>query len=231
VSEVALRLRDIRSRIDAAALRSGRDPAAVRLVGASKLQPVEKLAEAHAAGLRRFGENRVQEGLTKAPQLPSDIEWHLLGPLQSNKVRKALDLFTFFHAVDRPKIARLLDAAAAERGIVVRALLEVNLGEESSKHGFDPTTLAAESAELADLLNLRVVGLMAIPPLSPDAEGARPHFRRLRELAADLNARSEWSGRLVELSMGMSDDFEVAVEEGATYVRVGSSLFGPRTPS
>jgi len=228
VSPVAARLAAIQARIAAAAARAGRDPAAVRLVGASKMQPVASLRAAHDAGLRRFGENRVQEAQAKAPALPADVEWHLLGPLQSNKARAAAAIFSLVHAIDRVKIARVLDAEAAAQGRLVRGLVEVNLGGEASKHGFDPATVGDEIAPLAELTHLRLAGLMAIPPLGPDAEASRPHFRRLRELAGELNARPEWDGRLVELSMGMSDDFEVAVEEGATFVRVGTLLFGPR---
>ena len=228
--EAAARLAEIRERLAGACRRAGRDPASVRLVGASKLQPVEALVAAHAAGLRRFGENRVQEGLAKAPALAADVEWHLLGPLQSNKVRAALDLFTVFHAVDRVKIAVALDAEAGARGGVVSGLLEVNLGGEASKHGFDPATLADRAAPLAALEHLRVVGLMTIPPPGPTAEASRPWFVRLRALRDELERRPEWAGRLGELSMGMSDDFEIAAEEGATYVRVGTRLFGPRPP-
>ena len=230
MSDVAARLASIRARLDDAARRAGRDPAAVRLVGASKLQPVEALAAAHAAGLALFGENRVQEGQAKAPQLPRDVVWHLLGPLQSNKVRPALELFTLFHAVDRPKIARALDAEAGRQGKSVGGLLEINLGAEETKHGFDPARLAEEAAPLAGLRHLRIVGLMTIPPPGADAEASRPWFRKLRALRDELDRRPEWSGRLVELSMGMSDDFEVAAEEGATFVRVGTLLFGPRPP-
>jgi len=228
VSDVATRLAAIRDRIAEAARRSGRDPAAVRLVGASKVQPPEVLREAYAAGLRLFGENRVQEGLAKASTLPADIEWHLLGPLQSNKVRPALELFTTFHAVDRAKIAFALDAAAADRGSVITGFLEVNIGSEASKHGFSPDRLAAEIEPLAGLTHLAIRGLMAMPPPTPDPGGARPYFRRLRELRDALDRRPEWSGRLDELSMGMSDDFEVAIEEGATCVRIGTRLFGAR---
>jgi PLP dependent protein len=229
VSAIALRLAEIRDRIAAAAGRAGRDPAAVRLVGASKTQPAESLRAAYDAGLRRFGENRVQEAQAKAAALPADVEWHLLGPLQSNKARPAVALFTRFHAVDRVKIARALDAEAAAQGRLVRGLVEINLGGEASKHGFDPATVADAIAPLAELAHLRLEGLMAIPPPGPTPEASRQHFRRLRELRDALDARPEWSGRLVELSMGMSDDFEIAVEEGATYVRVGTRLFGPRT--
>ncbi|MCM2269591.1 MAG: YggS family pyridoxal phosphate-dependent enzyme, partial [Thermoanaerobaculia bacterium] len=228
MSRVAARLAEIGDRIAAAAARAGRDRAEVRLVAASKTQPVAALAAAYEAGVRRFGENRVQEAQSKAPELPADVEWHLLGPLQSNKARPAVALFSLFHAVDRVRIARVLDAEAAAQGRRVRGLLEVNLGGEASKHGFDPETLAETAAPLAELVHLRLEGLMAIPPPTPTPEAARPYFRRLAELRARLNARPEWSGRLVELSMGMSDDFEVAIEEGATFVRVGTRLFGPR---
>jgi pyridoxal phosphate enzyme (YggS family) len=228
VSEIARRLDTIRARIDAACRRSGRDPASVRLVGASKLQPVEALAEAHAAGLARFGENRVQEAAAKAPALPAGIEWHLFGPLQTNKVRPALRLFSLFHAIDREKVARALDDEARAQGVTARGLIEVNLGGEESKHGFAMDGIAEAIAPLAELRALEIVGLMSIPPPSAEAEGARVYFRRLRALRDDLDRRAEWRGRLAELSMGMSDDFEVAIEEGATYVRVGTLLFGVR---
>jgi hypothetical protein len=228
VSDVAARLAAIERRIVAACDRAGRPRASVRLVGASKMHPATTLRAAYDGGLRLFGENRVQEGLAKAPELPGDVEWHLLGPLQSNKVRAALGLFCCFHAVDRVSIARALDAEAGKRGVRAQGLLEVNLGGEASKHGFDPATLAEEAAPLAALEHLDLIGLMAIPPPGPDAESSRPHFRRLRELRDELSARPEWRGRLRELSMGMSDDFEIAVEEGATFVRVGSLLFGAR---
>jgi hypothetical protein len=143
-------------------------------------------------------------------------------------VRAALRLFAVFHAVDRASIAAALDAEARAQGRTAVGLLEVNLGGEASKHGFDPATLAGAAAPLAALQDLRIVGLMTIPPPGPTAEASRVWFRRLRELRDALNARPEWGGRLRELSMGMSEDFEVAVEEGATYVRVGTSLFGAR---
>lgn len=226
--EIAERLAEIQDRIARAAARAGRDPASVRLVGASKLQPVAALAGAHAAGLTRFGENRVQEGIAKSAELAAEIEWHLLGPLQSNKARAAAGLFSVFHAIDRPKIARVLDQEAARAGRRLSGLIEVNLGGEETKHGFAPEDLAAAIAPLAALEHLSIVGLMSIPPPADDPEGSRPWFRQLAALAAELARRPEWSGRLTELSMGMSDDFEVAVEEGATYVRVGTKLFGPR---
>jgi pyridoxal phosphate enzyme (YggS family) len=227
---LASRYADIERRIRSACDRSGRAHAGVQLIGASKRQPVALLALAYAQGLRRFGENRVQEAVAKAPELPSDIEWHLLGPLQSNKVRKAVSTCSVLHAIDRPEIARDVDAEAARQGRRLRAFVEVNLGGEASKHGFAPDGLAEALAPLAALEHLEIRGLMAIPPPGSAAEASRPYFRRLAALRDELAGRSEWRARgfAGELSMGMSDDFEVAVEEGATQVRVGSALFGER---
>jgi pyridoxal phosphate enzyme (YggS family) len=225
----AARLQAIRTSIAAACQASGRDPAGIVLVGASKMQPAARLAAFFAAGLRIFGENRVQEASAKSRELPREIEWHLIGPLQSNKVRAALDLFTAFHAIDRPKIAQALDREAAARGSRATGFLEVNLGGEESKHGFAPAGIAEAIRPLAELEHLRIVGLMAIPPPAPDREGARRWFRRLRELRDRIAARPEWAGFPGLLSMGMSDDFTAAIEEGATHVRIGTALFGPRS--
>ncbi len=214
------------------------------LVGAGKTQPAASLSPYLAAGLRLIGENRVQEALAKRRELAEmaamaglpPVEWHLIGPLQSNKVRPALDIFTCLHSLDRPSIAAAIDGEAARRGVVLTGLVEVNLGEEASKHGFPPTGLAAAVRPLARLGNLRIVGLMAIPPPAeaadadaPDGAGRR-WFRRLRELRDALGHEPEWAGWPGWLSMGMSDDFEVAIEEGATHVRVGTALFGRRPP-
>lgn len=225
---MAERLARIRSRIDEACRRAGRPAGEVVLVGVSKTQPVPALAEAFAAGLRVFGENRVQEGLAKSRELPAGIDWHLIGPLQSNKVRQALDLFRAIHSIDRLKIAEAVDREAGVRGIEVAGFLEVNVGGEESKHGFLLEGFAEAARPLADLQHLRIRGLMAIPPQGETAEESRPWFQRLRELRDELAARPEWRGFPGWLSMGMSDDFEVAIEEGATHVRVGTALFGPR---
>jgi PLP dependent protein len=186
------------------------------------------VAEAFQAGLRIFGENRVQEGLAKSRELPPELEWHLIGPLQSNKVRQALDLFRTIHSIDRPKIAEVVDREAGARGLTVAGFLEVNVGSEESKHGFPAEGLAEAVRPLADLQHLRIQGLMAIPPQGEAPEDARHWFRRLRELRDELASRPEWKGFPGWLSMGMSDDFEAAVEEGATHVRVGTALFGLR---
>ena len=227
------RLAAIRRRIAAACDRAGRDPAAVVLVGASKTQPAAALAPFVAAGLSVLGENRVQEGLAKRRDLTADprlprVEWHLIGPLQTNKARPALELFSCIHSLDRPEIAAALDREAGRRGVRPGVFIEVNLGEEPSKHGVAPAGQSAALRPLRDLAYLRIVGLMAIPPYTADAAAARPWFRRLRELRDDLGSQPEWRGWPGWLSMGMSDDFEAAIEEGATHVRIGTALFGPR---
>jgi PLP dependent protein len=233
---MAERLAGLRVRIEAACRRGGRDPAGVMLLGASKTQPAAAVAAAFRAGLRVFGENRVQEALEKSRELAAEagaaVEWHLIGPLQSNKVRPALELFRTIHSIDRLRIAEAVDREAAARGVAVQGFLEVNLGGEESKHGFSgegPAEGLAEAVRpLAALRHLRIVGLMAIPPQGEAPEDARPWFRKLRGLRDALAARPEWQGFPGWLSMGMSDDFEVAVEEGATHVRVGTALFGSR---
>lgn len=229
--EIGTRLRAIEERLAGACARAGRSRAEVTLVGASKVQPIESLSAAFAAGLRVFGENRVQEAATKAPALPSAIRWHLIGPLQSNKARLAVELFSTLHSIDRLKIARSVDRIAAETGVVRTGLLEVNLAAEGSKHGFLPEELTADlMTQLAELSHLEIIGLMAIPPFGGGAEASRGWFRRLRELrdqVGDQGLLPKWAGAL---SMGMSDDFESAIEEGATHVRIGTELFGPRPP-
>lgn len=241
--EVAERIAAIRERIAAAARRAGRDPAEVTLVGASKRQPPERLRAAAAGGLRVFGENRVQEAeehrevLEGSTGVGAGIDWHLIGPLQSNKAKRAVELFSTVHSVDRAKIARHLDRYAGEARVVLDCFLEVDLADEASKSGFRPAELserAALHAELRNLRNLRFLGLMAIPPFPEDPEDSRPWFRKLRELSDAMAGRPEWSSRSGgpgwpgKLSMGMSADFEVAVEEGATHVRIGTDLFGAR---
>ena len=218
----------IRGRIAAACALAGRDPAGVTLVAASKSQPPEKLLLAWEAGVRVFGENRVQEAAGKRDALPAAAEWHLLGPLQSNKARAAAEQFRTFHALDRPKIFHALAAEAARRGIELAAFAEVNLGGEASKHGFPPAGLGETLEPLHALPGLRLVGLMAIPPPEEAAPAARRWFAMLRELRDELAARPGWDGFPGWLSMGMSDDFELAIAEGATHVRVGTALFGPR---
>lgn len=229
-AELPARLAAIRDRIAAACRRAGRDPSGVVLLGVSKTHPAAAVEAAWRAGLRAFGENRVQEALAKSREL-ADLhgpEWQLIGPLQSNKVRSALELFRTIHSIDRSGIAEALDREAAARSLQLTGFLEINVGGEPSKHGFLPEGLAEAVRPLAALQHLRIAGLMAIPPQGDDPEESRRWFVRLRELRDALTARPEWSAWPGWLSMGMSHDFEVAVEEGATHVRVGTAIFGTR---
>ena len=241
LAELPARVAEVRDRIAAACARAGRRPEDVTLVGVTKTHPAALAEAAWRAGVWVLGENRVQEALAKSRELshlpppPDGPEWHLIGPLQSNKVRAALDLFRTIHSIDRPKIAEAVDHEAATRGIRVDGFLEFNVGGEESKHGFPPDGLAEAVRPLVGLnrpegktAGLRIVGLMAIPPFTDDPEASRRWFVRLRELARQLAARPEWAGFPGFLSMGMSHDYEVAIEEGATHVRVGTALFGAR---
>ena len=231
LSQGLARFQAIEEKVEAACIRSGRDQPSVVVLGACKRQPLVKLEAAHAAGLRTFAENQVQSGENNRPQMPGDTSWHLIGPLQSNKVKLAVATFDTFHAVDRLKIARALDRHAGERPTEgqpqpLDCFLEVNLGAEESKHGF-PAEALPEAAELmAGLPNLRLVGLMAIPPQSETEAEARRWFQRLKALLPQIAAGA--SDPPNQLSMGMSADFEIAIEEGATHVRIGTALFGSR---
>ena len=199
----------------------------VTVVGVTKLVPVERIAEAYRVGLRHFGENRVQEFEDKHRllALPSTI-WHMVGHLQSNKAAGALQLFACIDSVDSLHLAQKLSAASGGRKIPV--LLQVHLGDEPSKHGVEPEQLVSLAEQVAALPDLDVQGLMTIPPFLEPAERARPYFRRLRELAEDLDHKQIPGISLQRLSMGMSHDFEIAIEEGATEIRIGTALFGPR---
>ncbi len=209
-----------------AARRAGRDPAAVRLVAVSKTVDLSRLQAAIDAGQDLFGENYLQEAAGKIAALEKGLGWHLVGHLQSNKAKGAVELFDLIHAVDRVKLARALDAAAARLGKVQDILIQVNQAGEATKSGVAPEAALALLQEVARLPHLRVLGLMTMPPWFPDPEAARPYFRALRELRDRLQ---ELTGLpLPELSMGMSEDFAVAVEEGATLVRVGTAIFGRR---
>jgi pyridoxal phosphate enzyme (YggS family) len=226
MNPVARNLKEVRAAIAAAAQRAGRDPAAVRLVAVSKTVDLERLQAAIAAGQRLFGENYLQEAKAKIEALGGETSWHLVGHLQTNKAKGAVELFDLIHAVDRLKLARALEAAAAGLGQVQDILIQVNQGGEATKSGVAPEAAPELLQEVARLPHLRVLGLMTMPPWLPDPEAVRPYFRALRELRDRLRDLSGLP--LPELSMGMSGDYEVAVEEGATLVRVGTAIFGPR---
>ena len=213
----------IHQRIAAACARAGRDPRSITLVGASKTVAAPRLAEFFAAGLTDFGENYVQEGVAKIDHFREhelQANWHFIGALQSNKAREAVAHFDLIHSLDRISLAKALDKEARKLGKQQRVLIQVNLGEEESKAGVVPEELKALFAKVSQMDALKVEGLMSLPPHHDDAERMRGYHRRLRELLDSVEGET--------LSMGMSRDFEVAIEEGATIIRVGSALFGAR---
>ncbi|MEW6543517.1 MAG: YggS family pyridoxal phosphate-dependent enzyme [Nitrospirota bacterium] len=226
---VGRNVRTVLENIRRSAQRAGRPPESVRLVAATKSVPPEPIRWAIAAGVGILGENRLQEALPKIEALGSDgVSWHFIGRLQRRKVKAVVGLFRLIHSVESLELAEEINRRAAEAGIVQPVLLEVNVGGEASKGGFAPEALEEALAAMDGLPSLAVQGLMAIPPPSPDAEGSRLHHRRLRELARSLAGGRWLRVRLEEISMGMSQDYEVAIEEGATYVRVGTAIFGAR---
>jgi len=222
-ADIAAALAEVRARIERAARRAGREPAAVRLVAVSKTRPPEDVRAALWAGQRVFGENYAQELRDKARALGGASpapEWHFIGPLQKNKVKYVVGTAVLVHAIESAELAAEIDRRAAARGLTQDVLVEVNLAREPQKHGVAPEEVGALVAALRALGHVRCRGLMTMAPLAERAEASRPHFRALRILAAQLD--------LAELSMGMTQDLEVAVEEGATLVRVGSAIFGAR---
>ena len=226
---VAGRLNAIRERIAAAAQSAGRDPSSVRLVAVSKTFPIEAVREAYEAGHRDFGENRVQEALQKiSASSDLSIRWHLLGHLQTNKARKAGPAFAVIQSVDSVELLERLDRAAAEVGASPELLVQVDLAHEATKYGAPPDEARQILEAAAGCTAARVTGLMTLPPVPDNPEDARPWFRQLRELRDRWLADGVPASRLTELSMGMSQDFEVAVQEGATIVRVGTAIFGSR---
>ncbi|HSR36145.1 MAG TPA: YggS family pyridoxal phosphate-dependent enzyme [Desulfurivibrionaceae bacterium] len=226
---IAENLASIRARMAAAAQRAGRSPESVTLVAVSKIMPVATIAEAVGAGQLLFGENYLQEAEEKIRQLPSTLKWHFIGHLQSNKAKTAATLFHMVETVDRIKLARMLDKHAAEAGRVLPVLVQVNVGREPQKAGVLPEEAEQLLREIQDLPHLAVRGLMTMPPFFDQPERARPSFRALRVLSEELAVKGLLGSHgPIELSMGMSGDFEVAIEEGATLVRVGTALFGAR---
>lgn len=226
---IADRVRAILSNVRAAAEKSGRDPRCVRLVAATKTVSVERIREGVDAGLSLLGENRVQEALPKIEAFArTQVRWHFIGQLQRRKVRSIIGLFDLIHSVDSVELAQEIDRRAGDAGLVQDVLLEVNVGGESTKAGFRPDDLVRLVVDMASLTHLRIKGLMAIPPPTVDAECARPYFVQIRKLAQAVAAEANSGVIMDELSMGMSNDYAVAVEEGATLVRVGSAIFGSR---
>ncbi|MDQ6859541.1 MAG: YggS family pyridoxal phosphate-dependent enzyme [Verrucomicrobiota bacterium] len=226
MDEIATNLELVRARVAAAAEKSGRKAGDVQLIAVSKKQDAEKIRAAFEAGQTVFGESKVQEARAKIPLLPGALHWQFIGHLQKNKVRHALPLFEFFHSIDSLDLAQQFDRIANEEGARPRVLIEVNVAGEGSKIGFSPDKVREQMEALLGLVRLNIEGLMCIPPFAPEAEDSRPYFVMLRELRDQLER--EFDLKLAELSMGMSNDYEVAIEEGATFVRVGTAIFGSR---
>ena len=219
-------LNRVRDEIAQAAKVSGRNVTDVELVAVTKTHPAEVVREAIGAGQLLFGESKVQEARAKIPLLPSHLRWHFIGHLQKNKIRHALPLFEMIHSVDSLDLAQAIDRIAQEDGLHPRILLEVNVAGEGSKFGFKATTLRAKLESLLLLSRLSIEGLMCIPPLAEEVEASRKYFVELRELRDAIE--KEFQVKLPQLSMGMTNDYSVAVEEGATLVRVGTAIFGER---
>src|SRR6266568_17560 len=225
--DIAENLARVREQIAQAAAKARRAVDEIELVAITKTHPAEKVREAIEAGQNLFGESRVQEARAKIPELPSNLRWHFVGHLQKNKIRHALPLFELIHSVDSLALAEDINRIAEEDGLHPRVLLEVNVAGEGSKFGFGPDKLRAEMEELLALPRLSILGLMTIPPIADEAEASRKYFVELRELRNRL--QTEFHVDLAQLSMGMTQDFAVAIEEGATLVRVGTAIFGERS--
>jgi pyridoxal phosphate enzyme (YggS family) len=224
--DLTANINQIRERITRACERAGRSPDSVALLAVSKGQPPEAVRAAADAGLTLFGENKIQEGKAKIPLCPGKLRWHMIGHLQTNKSRDAVEFFEMIESVDSLHLAEEINKRAEQSAKTMRILLEANLAGEASKFGYKADQLLAELPQLNSLPRLEIHGLMTVPPWGPVAEKARPVFRKLRELKE--RCEQILGAPLPHLSMGMSGDFEVAIEEGATIVRIGTALFGPR---
>jgi pyridoxal phosphate enzyme (YggS family) len=228
MDQIRRNLEELKRRLEDAARTAGRDPVDIRLVAVTKTVGLEGLKEAVAAGQTLFGENYVQEARGKIASLGPGLTWHFIGHLQSNKAKAAVELFDLIHAVDRASLAQALEQAAARRDKIQNILLQVNLAGEASKSGTAPENAQDLLSEISKMPHLRVLGLMTMPPWFDDPARVRPYFRALRELRDRLRGLQLVEGNLPELSMGMTGDFEVAVAEGATLVRIGTAIFGQR---
>lgn len=233
MSDAQARVHAVRAAIAEAAERAGRDPGEVTLVAVTKTIAAERVREAYDAGLRVFGENRVQEGgakiATLAPEMPG-VDWHLIGHLQTNKIKPAVEAFTVIESVDSLRLAERIDRQMATVGPTMPILLEVNIAGEEAKSGFSADDLREAFPQLLTLRHLELRGLMTVAPLAGDLEAVRPVFRALRDLRDELRDRYPLTG-FADLSMGMSNDYQVAIQEGATMVRIGRALFGERPPT
>lgn len=224
-------LEEVEARITRACERSGRERSEVTLISVSKTKPAEMLQEAYDAGSRDFGENKPQEIREKYPQLPTDIRWHMIGHLQRNKIKYIIDKVCMIHSVDSIRLAEAIDEEAKKHGIVMPVLIEVNVAEEESKFGVHLDKTESLIRQISELSNIQVQGLMTIAPFTENAEDNRIYFRKLRNLYVDIKDKNIDNVNMCNLSMGMTGDYEVAVEEGATMVRVGTGIFGARSYS
>ena len=227
-TDIVSNIRMIRERIIAAATRSARDPGSIQLMAVSKTIPPERIREAVEAGITLLGENYVQEAREKIPVIGHNVSWHMIGHLQTNKVKYVINLFDWIHSVDRLELARELDKRAGENNRKLNALIEVNVSGEESKNGVEASHALELVRQVSVLPNLNVRGLMTMPPYSDNPETSRPYFKALRSLRDEISIAAISGIRMDELSMGMTDDFEVAIEEGATIIRVGRAIFGER---
>ena len=218
----------VKNKISEAVKISGRDAKEVTLIAVSKTKPVEMIREAYDTGIRDFGENKVQEIVEKYPLLPSDIRWHLIGHLQTNKVKYIIDKVCMIHSVDSVKLAQEISRQAVKHNVTVDILIEVNVAKEDSKFGVNPDDTLKICEEISTLPGIRIRGLMTVAPIASDPEENRPVFCTLRQLLVDIDAKNIDNVCMDCLSMGMSGDYTVAIEEGATFVRVGTSIFGHR---
>lgn len=221
-------LEQVRKNIDEACRMAGRDPKEVTLIAVSKTKPVSMLKEAYDAGARCFGENKVQEIMDKHPQLPEDIQWHMIGHLQRNKVKYIVDKVSMIHSVDSLRLAQTIEQEAAKHNVCVPVLLEVNVAQEESKFGLKMDEVLPLIDTIADFHHIKVQGLMTIAPYVENAEDNRDFFRQLKKLSVDIEAKNINNVSMSVLSMGMTGDYQVAVQEGATMVRVGTGIFGER---
>jgi pyridoxal phosphate enzyme (YggS family) len=230
LNEIAKNLETVRDHMSRAAQRVGRDPRTIRLVAATKFVPVDRIREALEAGVTICGENRWQEAQVKMDTIETSnrVVWHFLGRLQRRKLRQMVGQFALIHSVESCEQAKELNLRAHERGIEQPVLLEVNVGGEATKGGFSPEVLLAELVTLDQLSSVKIQGLMTLPPRVANPEDARPYFRKLKALAEEVKTKGLVHIRMDELSMGMSQDYEIAIEEGATYIRVGTVIFGER---
>ncbi len=216
----------INEKMKKAALKANRNPQEIKLVAVTKTATIEQIKEAISAGVKIIGENKVQEAKEKYQILTADIEWHLVGHLQTNKVKYAIEIFDFIHSVDSIKLAKEIDKRSLQFGMITNVLVEVNVSGEETKYGIEPEEVEPFLKEISEFSRIRVRGLMTIAPITEDKEEIRPYFRKLRELSKEIKSKNIKNVKMDYLSMGMTEDFEVAIEEGANMVRIGRGIFG-----